>query len=121
MHYIAAVRSDVYLLWPLFVTGSECVYAEHRAAIRDRCRDIQKDSGFYNNISCLELLEKIWARNPVVQSQDHVIYNNFSGMPGNPVSNVRTQVPDKATRHDQGFKWQSIVDEEGLDGEYIVI
>lgn len=121
MHYIAAVRSDVYLLWPLFVTGSECVYAEHRAAIRDRCRDIQKDSGFYNNISCLELLEKIWARNPVVQTQDQVIYNSFNGMSGNPVSNVRTQVHQKATRHDQGFKWQSIVDEEGLDGEYIVI
>ncbi|CRG83849.1 hypothetical protein PISL3812_01205 [Talaromyces islandicus] len=121
MHYIAAVRSDVYLLWPLFVTGSECVYAEHRAAIRDRCRDIQKDSGFYNNISCLELLEKIWARNPVVQTQDEVIYNNFSGMPGNPVSNMRTQVPHKATRREQGFKWQSIVEEEGLDGEYIVI
>ncbi|KAH8696400.1 fungal-specific transcription factor domain-containing protein, partial [Talaromyces proteolyticus] len=126
MHYIAAVHSDVYLLWPLFITGSECVYVEHRAAIRNRCRDIQKDSGFYNNISCLELLEKIWAKNPTVQAQDQTLYNNFNGLPGNLVSHLRTQVHngqagESAVRHENGFKWQSIIESEGIDGEYIVV
>ena len=58
--YIQAVKSDVYLLWPLFITGTECVEESHRAVIRERCWEIQKDSGFFNNISGLELLEKIW-------------------------------------------------------------
>ncbi|OKL57476.1 hypothetical protein UA08_07200 [Talaromyces atroroseus] len=150
MHYIAAVESDVYLLWPLFITGSECVYEEHRAAIRNRCKDIQKDSGFYNNISCLELLEKIWARNPAVSSQNRYsmpyhphphphpqhhyqdLYMNH-GYSGSPVSNMRAQTRDVSLSSAQGFvsgpsppdahgfRWQSIIEAEGVDGEYIVV
>ena len=60
LKYIKAVKSDVYLLWPLFITGSECVDDVDRDVIRRRCLDIQKDSGFLNNKSCLELLEKVW-------------------------------------------------------------
>lgn len=63
LSYIKRVQSDVYLLWPLFVTGSECVDEEGRGLIRGRCADIQKDSGFVNNASCLQLLEKIWKFN----------------------------------------------------------
>lgn len=63
LSYIKRVQSDVYLLWPLFVTGSECVDEEARGLIRGRCTDIQKDSGFVNNASCLQLLEKVWKFN----------------------------------------------------------
>lgn len=145
MHYIAAIQSDVYLLWPLFITGSECVYEEHRTAIRNRCRDIQKDSGFYNNISCLELLEKIWSRNPAVSSNQpqylseelqsnssvsylpHHLYTNH-GFSGSPVSNIRAQPQDTplyssiaSTQQSHGFRWQSVIEDEGVDGEYMVV
>jgi hypothetical protein len=123
LHYITAVHSDVYLLWPLFITGAECVYDEHRAAIRNRCKDIQKDSGFFNNISCLELLEKVWAQNPTVGSEAL----SYGGLPGNRVSNLRESNrwdgrSDMAyVRHSHGFKWHSIIESEHLDGEYIVV
>ncbi|KAE8555572.1 hypothetical protein EYB25_000270 [Talaromyces marneffei] len=137
MHYIAAVQSDVYLLWPLFITGSECVYEEHRTAIRNRCKDIQNDSGFYNNISCLELLEKIWVQNPPVtnQQQQHLsvpyqthqnLYPNH-GYLGTPVSNMRAQtqtpgsVSNRSPQDGIGFRWRSIIEGEGVDGEYMVL
>ncbi|EED13108.1 conserved hypothetical protein [Talaromyces stipitatus ATCC 10500] len=133
MHYIAAVQSDVYLLWPLFITGSECVYEEHRTAIRNRCRDIQNDSGFYNNISCLELLEKIWAQNPPVASQQQqhlsVPYQSHQnlypshGYSGTPVSNIRAQTlaPNTMPQDGAGFRWRSIIEGEGVDGEYMFV
>ena len=60
LHFIRLVKSDVYLLWPLFVTGAECVEGQDREVVRARCQDIQKDSGFVNNESCLGLLEGVW-------------------------------------------------------------
>lgn len=60
--YIKLVKSDVYLLWPLFITGSECVDDDDIQIIRQRCLDIQKDSGFMNNWNTLEVLEKVWAQ-----------------------------------------------------------
>lgn len=62
LHYIKLVKSDVCLLWPLFIVGTESIREEDRGPIRSRCWDIQKDSGFYNNIKTLELLEVIWDR-----------------------------------------------------------
>ncbi|KKA20753.1 hypothetical protein T310_5218 [Rasamsonia emersonii CBS 393.64] len=128
LHYISAVHSDVYLLWPLFVTGAECVYDEHREQIRRRCKDIQKDSGFFNNISCLELLEKIWAKNPSIKAGDDLSTSNFGGLSSSPVSNVREssewQAPNSTKlclRPSSGFKWRSIIENEGLDGEYMVV
>ncbi|MCJ1446964.1 MAG: hypothetical protein MMC23_007472 [Stictis urceolatum] len=62
MEHIGRVKSDVYLLWPLFITGTECVEEGHRERIRGRCRAIQSDSGFYNNESTLGLLERVWRK-----------------------------------------------------------
>lgn len=143
MHYVAAVQSDVYLLWPLFITGSECVYEEHRTAIRNRCKNIQNDSGFYNNISCLELLEKIWAQNPPVTSHEqheqqqpqqleslypehqHLYSNRVYS--GTPVSNIRAQTRDsdqffnRLPQERVGFRWRNIIEGQGVDGEYMVL
>ena len=94
LYHISNVKSDVFLLWPLFITGTECVAEDHRALIRGRCLDIQKDSGFFNNISCLELLEKIWRNS----AKDEVERGTIGG---------------------QGFKWRKAM--ETVDGEYIVI
>ncbi|KAF8543527.1 fungal-specific transcription factor domain-containing protein [Trichophaea hybrida] len=48
------------LLWPLFITGSECVVDAHKTLIRERCLDMQKDTGFFNKVSGLDVLERIW-------------------------------------------------------------
>lgn len=99
LEYIKAVKSDVYLLWPLFITGSECVDEAHRSVIRQRCLDIQKDSGFLNNYSCLELLEKVWSAGSQNQS-DTTLDSGDSGAV---------------------FKWRGVMDAEHNEGEYIVV
>ncbi|MCJ1437745.1 hypothetical protein MMC27_007132 [Xylographa pallens] len=102
LFYIAQVKSDVYLLWPLFITGTECVLEAHRGLIRGRCLDIQKDSGFFNNISGLELLEKVW------RDDDRKLALEREA---EPLGGCKEEA--------QGFKWRRAM--EKVDGEYIVI
>ena len=107
LKYIKAVKSDVYLLWPLFITGSECVDENDRNIIRQRCLDIQKDSGFLNNKSCLELLEKVW------RTYDEK--NRTSPI-------VDTKVESKIEQdHETGFRFTRIMRLENNEGEYIVV
>lgn len=94
LDFAEQVRSDVYLLWPLFVTGSECVSESDRHTIRQRCLDIQSDSGFSNNASCLQLLERIWVSNPGASEN---LY---------PPS---------------GFRWRAVMKPGIPGGEYIVV
>jgi hypothetical protein len=49
-----------FLLWPLFIIGAESTNALHRQIIRERCLQIQRMTGFANNLSSLEVLEKVW-------------------------------------------------------------
>lgn len=95
LEFIKQVKADVYLLWPLFITGSECTNEADRGVIRGRCLDIQKDSGFFNNASCLELLEKVWRANPVAGKRED--------------------------GQDSGFKFSHVMMAEGNEGEYIVV
>ncbi|KAL4943609.1 hypothetical protein BDV06DRAFT_133008 [Aspergillus oleicola] len=116
MAHMLSVKSDVYLLWPLFITGSECVYEEHRIIIQERCKDISKDSGFYNNLSCLELLQNIWAENSPT-----IAVNNSSIHPHNwPVDNaihLASGFPSEAP----GFRWQQAMQAKRAEGEYMVV
>lgn len=105
LRYIKAVKSDVYLLWPLFITGSECVAEVDRSVIRERCLDIQKDSGFLNNQSCLELLERVWRR----YDEDHAV---------SPRTNARSQLPRE---EESGFRFTTVMKLENNEGEYIVV
>ncbi|KAJ6144891.1 hypothetical protein N7470_008786 [Penicillium chermesinum] len=111
MHCLCAVQSDVYLLWPLFIVGSECVQENHRKAIRDRCRDISGDSGFVNNISCLELLEKIWEEHS--EASSYPVYPSEFGTP--PVLDGKTQAITP-----QAFRWSRVMEAKRGDGEYMV-
>ncbi|KAK2810931.1 hypothetical protein FQN50_002522 [Emmonsiellopsis sp. PD_5] len=142
IHYIDAVQADVYLLWPLFVTGAECTLDEHRSLIRQHCSGIQKDSGFVNNLSCLGLLEKIWASgnpNPgnengaggnqqvpttpavagVKRARPHDGWGdgNGKGMDASMAGYLIPHVPCGG----EGFRWRRIMELEGSDGEYIVV
>ena len=109
LFHISNVQSDVFLLWPLFITGTECVSEQGRYLIRERCLDIQKDSGFFNNISGLELLEKIWRDDETNDEQTPRL--TASGLPI--ASN------EFSTMGGHGFKWRKAM--ERVDGEYIVV
>ena len=100
LFYISQVKSDVYLLWPLFITGTECVEESQRDLIRGRCLNIQKDSGFFNNISGLELLERVW------KEGDRERMRGAGRL-------------DVGRCGGGGFKWRKAM--EKVDGEYIVI
>ena len=109
LFHISNVQSDVFLLWPLFITGTECVSEQGRYLIRERCLDIQKDSGFFNNISGLELLEKIWRDDET--NDEHTARLSPSGLPV--ASN------ESSVMGGHGFKWRKAM--ERVDGEYIVV
>ncbi|KAJ5656239.1 hypothetical protein N7507_008189 [Penicillium longicatenatum] len=111
MHCLRAVQSDVYLLWPLFIVGSECVQEDHRAAIRDRCKDISKDSGFVNNLSCLELLEKIWSEHS--EDSSYPIYPSELGPPP-PLDGSSSSITSQA------FRWSRVMQAKRGGGEYMV-
>ncbi|EGE79391.1 hypothetical protein RJZ56_002541 [Blastomyces dermatitidis] len=125
LHHMSAVKSDVYLLWPLFVTGAECTLDPHRALIRRNCSDIQKDSGFFNNLASLELLEKIWAADasgslkPAKQQPMASAALKRSRSPNDAGS--RFGDGEEVLEGGEAFKWRRIMDLEGSDGEYIVV
>ena len=112
LYYISNVKSDVFLLWPLFITGTECVNEQARYLIRQRCLDIQKDSGFFNNISGLELLEKVW-RDDSSDGED-VVCTSSGGMQPMTVTGM-----GPGEYSSSGFKWRKAM--ERADGEYIVV
>lgn len=62
LDHVREVKSDVYLLWPLFVTGSECIGESEREEVRTRVREIQRDSGFRNNEVVGGVLEGVWRK-----------------------------------------------------------
>lgn len=105
LHHISeiSVNSCVtkFMLWPLFITGTECVDETHRNMIRVRCVEIQKESGFYNNASGLKVLERVWRESDEESSTSHDSTTAASGCGV------------------QAFRWRNCMDRVG--GEYIVI
>ncbi|KAF2447095.1 hypothetical protein P171DRAFT_471485 [Karstenula rhodostoma CBS 690.94] len=90
-----------FLLWPLFLIGTECVQNEHRAIVRQRCVEIQRESGFFNNLSGLEVLEKVWQED--VDAEAH----------------LDVKAEGWQTAPPQAFRWRKAMDR--VDGEYIMI
>lgn len=113
MAHISALPVDScvtkFLLWPLFLLGTECVDEEHRELIRARCIAIHRESGFYNNLSGLEVLEKIWAE--------------MGSAPGAEAAEIiGRQFDYDASRkgaHGQALRWRKVMNRS--NGEYIVI
>ncbi|KAE8145527.1 fungal-specific transcription factor domain-containing protein [Aspergillus avenaceus] len=135
MQHVLVVKSDVYLLWPLFITGSECVLESHRSFIRERCKDISKDSGFLNNLSCLELLEKIWTESPgSSENGDHSVGASCGPCPNSSVDAVSassdssplhpgttTNVTQAPVARHHGFRWHQVMQAKRAEGEYMVL
>ncbi|OMP85437.1 putative transcriptional regulatory protein C15D4.02 [Diplodia seriata] len=93
-----------FLLWPLFITGTECVDETHRALVRQRCIEIQRESGFFNNLSGLEVLERTWREDDAGRNDGDA------------------EVAAEAARlgvTKQAFRWRKAMDR--MDGEYILI
>lgn len=57
----AGSSAEKFLLWPLFVAGSECVNEMQQGIVRSKCRDIMTRSGYMNNLAALDVLERLWA------------------------------------------------------------
>lgn len=85
-----------FMLWPLFITGTECIQERHRDLIRTRCIEIQKESGFFNNVTGLRVLERVWRE-----------------------TDAEATSPTQCSASPQAFRWRAAMDR--LDGEYIVI
>ncbi|KAH7090765.1 fungal-specific transcription factor domain-containing protein [Paraphoma chrysanthemicola] len=95
-----------FLLWPLFIVGTECVDPEHRAVVRQRCVEIQRESGFFNNLSGLEVLERVW------RDDDDWVASGGDG-------DVHMHRPGPFGSLQQAFRWRRAMNR--VDGEYIVI
>lgn len=103
------VRADVYLLWPLFIAGSECVGHAERDRVRSRVAEIQGDSGFVNNGVVGGILERVWA--------------NMDRMAVKQEEQDGAGVDSGCGRTTTGFRWAEAMKhgaEEGI-GEYIVV
>ena len=99
-----------FLLWPLFIVGTESVDEGHRNIIRNRCREITEESGFFNNISSLWVLEKVWKE----------VGKNVRGSEADEVkARRRDSEASKSGRYGQAFRWRKAMDR--VDGEYIVV
>ncbi|KAH8908586.1 hypothetical protein BR93DRAFT_864220, partial [Coniochaeta sp. PMI_546] len=57
----AGSNAEKFLLWPLFVAGSECVNELQQNIVRSKCREIMARSGYMNNVAALDVLERLWA------------------------------------------------------------
>ncbi|QIW97324.1 hypothetical protein AMS68_002842 [Peltaster fructicola] len=97
-----------FLLWPLFITGTECVDNNDRAVVRTRCIEIQRESGFYNNISCLNVLEKVWADVDMGHGEEGEIH-----------ARRRDSEVLGGSESRQAFRWRRAMDR--VDGEYLII
>lgn len=53
--------AEKFLLWPLFIAGSECIVESQQNVVREKCRGIMCRSGYMNNLAALDVLEKLWS------------------------------------------------------------
>ncbi|KAG9231869.1 fungal-specific transcription factor domain-containing protein [Amylocarpus encephaloides] len=64
LYYVTSLEQgsgcEKFLLWPLFICGSECVNDLQQSIVRAKCREIMGRSGYLNNLAGLEVLEKLW-------------------------------------------------------------
>ena len=107
VYYATSIESgssaEKFLLWPLFVAGSECISDLQQNIVRTKCRDIMTRSGYMNNLAALEVLEKLWAGE--LMSPD----------PRSPVGDRRAPMPRRAP-----FNWTRCIGGPGVEVEWIM-
>jgi hypothetical protein len=103
-----------FLLWPLFILGTECAVESHRDLIRARCVAIHRESAFENNLSGLGMLKRIWAE----------ISPGGFGAPGADEVETAGRYHDyeesrKGRLYGRPLRWRRFMMQ--IDGEYIVL
>ncbi|PNY25994.1 Uncharacterized protein TCAP_04071 [Tolypocladium capitatum] len=95
--------AEKFLLWPLFVAGSECVSELQQNIVRTKCRDMMSRSGYMNNLWALDILEKLWAGDlkSGAELQDH----------GRPAKTAGCRGP---------FNWAKCFGGPGVESEWIM-
>jgi hypothetical protein len=100
LYYVTSLEQgsgcEKFLLWPLFISGSECVNELQQSIVRTKCREIMGRSGYLNNLAGLEVLEKLWA-----EKEDRVGGSEGQAGIGGP------------------FRWNKHM--EGVEGEWIMV
>ncbi|KAK7524855.1 fungal-specific transcription factor domain-containing protein [Phyllosticta citriasiana] len=118
-------RSPVqkFLLWPLFITGTECVDPGHRAMVRAECVAIMRRSGFWNNLRGLEVLERVWSREDGDGDGDGAagVAHDAGGRRAAAAAGllVPCQVEGAEGWDRQAFRWRRAM--ERTDGEYMLV
>ena len=97
----AGSAAEKFLLWPLFVAGSECVSDVQQDMIRGKCRDIMARSGYMNNLAALDVLERLWEGGWMERGQEQ---------PGSPHAFVRRGP----------FSWTRCIGGPGVEVEWII-
>lgn len=98
----AGSAAEKFLLWPLFVAGSECVNELQQNIVRSKCREIMARSGYMNNLAALDVLERLWA--------------------GDLLRNAGQQGGGTGNRLTRGgpFNWAKCIGGPGVDVEWIM-
>lgn len=99
----AGSAAEKFLLWPLFVAGSECVNELQQNIVRTKCRDMMSRSGYMNNLSALDVLERLWASD---------LKESGARSPG-------ARLPLNAGRRGP-FNWAKCIGGAGIDVEWIM-
>ncbi|KAI1820632.1 fungal-specific transcription factor domain-containing protein [Xylaria intraflava] len=92
----ASSSAEKFLLWPLFVAGSECVNELQQNIVRNKCREIMSRSGYMNNLAAMDVLEHLWSTGDV-------------GSPGS-----------KLGLRGGPFNWTKFIGGPGVDVEWIM-
>lgn len=104
----AGSPAEKFLLWPLFVAGSECGNELQQDIIRSKCKDIMTRSGYMNNLAALEVLDQIWVGGP--KTVDGPLSPLAAGHKGNRIAMPR-QGP---------FSWTKCIEGAGAEVEWIM-
>ncbi|KAF2400233.1 hypothetical protein EJ06DRAFT_422051 [Trichodelitschia bisporula] len=112
LRHIAAIPVascvNKFLLWPVLVVGTECVHGAHRDIIRSRCLEIARECSFFNSLTVLEVLERVWAEDDAGEAWEFV-----------KVSDSCASVPMLSSLGGQAFRWRRAMCR--AEGEYIVV
>jgi hypothetical protein len=108
----AGSAAEKFLLWPLFIAGSECVNELQQNIVRSKCREIMARSGYMNNLSALEVLERIWGG---------AAANNCSTGAGSGEHGGHGHTDNRGAMGRGGpFNWAKCIGGPGVDVEWIM-
>ncbi|KAL1841705.1 hypothetical protein VTJ49DRAFT_6679 [Mycothermus thermophilus] len=125
VYYATSLESgsaaEKFLLWPLFVAGSECVNELQQNIVRSKCREIMARSGYMNNLAALQVLERVWAGEDVAAAAAAAAARNGGlNMGGGRVGGGRMMGEGNGGGKGGPFNWAKCIGEPGVDVEWIM-